>query len=193
MIDTETGSAKAYNTALLQVAFILYDTEKKKFIDKFNMYCKPFNSDPVPEDGALLVNHIIREDIEEFPDPVSVQRAICAVFSKYVDKFNTKDKMQFVAYNAPFDYEVLQKFWKKCNDDAGTPKNYLGSWFWKQPLDVMILAAECLKEVRPEMENFKQLTVAKQLGIEFDEDNLHDALEDIKLMIKIYKKIGCLK
>jgi hypothetical protein len=157
------------------------------------MYCKPFEADPVPEDGALDVNHIIREDIVSFPDPIEVQNAMCAVFGKYTDKYQTKDKMQFVAFNAPFDYEVLQKFWKKCNEQANTPKNYLGSWFWKQPLDVMILAAEFLKETRPEMKNFKQVTVGKTLGIEFNEDELHDALNDIKLMIKIYKKIGGLK
>jgi DNA polymerase-3 subunit epsilon len=36
------------------------------------------------------------------------------------------------------------------------------------------------------MENFKQGTVAKALGIEIDESRLHDALYDIQVCKSIY-------
>lgn len=189
-IDTESGSTRAYNTALLQVSMILYDTEKKKFIDKYNSYVKPFDSDPTPEDGALEVNHIIREDINTFPDPITVQTGIINTMDRHIDKFNKEQKIFFVAYNAPFDLEVMQKFWKKCNDQAGTPKNYFGSYFWRQPIDVMILANDYLKEKRGSMKNFKLITVAETLGIQVNESELHDSLEDVKVMIKAYKKMG---
>ena len=57
----------------------------------------------------------------------------------------------------------------------------------------MNLANDFLKEQRHEMKNFKQMTVAEQLDIQFDESELHDALADIKLMIKIYKAMGGFK
>ena len=37
-----------------------------------------------------------------------------------------------------------------------------------------------------EMENFKLMTVARFLGIEVDESQLHDALYDVKLTKEIY-------
>jgi hypothetical protein len=43
------------------------------------------------------------------------------------------------------------------------------------------------------MKNFKQITVGETLGIKVDESKLHDALEDVKFMIKIYKAIGGFK
>lgn len=39
------------------------------------------------------------------------------------------------------------------------------------------------------MINFKQSTVAKQLGIEVDESSLHDSEYDVNLLIQIYKKV----
>lgn len=189
-IDTETTSVKPWATSLVQVAFIIYDMTNKKFVTKFNSHVRPFESDPEPDPKALEVNGLLLEDLPTFPDPIEVQTALTNFWGKYVDKFDTKAKMHFVAYNAPFDYDVLQAFWKKCNEATGKSKNYLGSYFWKQPIDVMILANNFLKEERYGMKNFKQCTVAEQLGIDFSEDELHDALADIKLMIKIYKKIG---
>lgn len=49
----------------------------------------------------------------------------------------------------------------------------------------MVLATPYLSEKRAEMENFKQGTVAKALGINVDDSKLHDALYDIE----IYKQI----
>ena len=39
------------------------------------------------------------------------------------------------------------------------------------------------------MDNFQQATVAKQLGIEIDEDRLHEAEYDLELMMDIYDKV----
>jgi DNA polymerase-3 subunit epsilon len=38
------------------------------------------------------------------------------------------------------------------------------------------------------MENFKLMTVARTLGIEVDESQLHDALYDVKLTKEIYER-----
>ena len=51
----------------------------------------------------------------------------------------------------------------------------------------MVLATPYLAEKRPDMENFKLATVAKALGIEVSEDNLHDASYDIALTKGIFQ------
>ena len=56
-------------------------------------------------------------------------------------------------------------------------------------IDVMVLAGQYLMEERPKMENFRQATVAKQLGINVDESQLHNAIYDINLMVDIYKEV----
>lgn len=48
---------------------------------------------------------------------------------------------------------------------------YFGSWFWSNSIDVMVLATPYLAAKRTEMENFKQGTVAKALGIQVDDSN----------------------
>ncbi len=53
----------------------------------------------------------------------------------------------------------------------------------------MVLATPYLASKRAEMENFKQGTVAKFMGIEVDDNRLHDAMYDIEICMKIYKKI----
>lgn len=189
-IDTETSGLNTWEDSLLQIAFILYDEEKRKFVDKFVSYVKPFNDDPKPNPTALEVNRLTEQMLVKFPNPLDVQNQMMSVFGKYIDKYDAKDKMFFCAYNSDFDWKVLQTFWKKCGKASGQDKNYFGSWFWKNQLDVMVLSSQFLKSERSSMKNFKQLTVANTLGIEFNEEDLHDALEDIKLMIKIYKKIG---
>jgi len=189
-IDTETGDNVAWNCALLQVAFVLYDTEKKKFISKFCTNVKPFPSDPEPKQGALDVNRITVEDIETFKDPVTVQKMIIEELGKYIDKYNKKDKALFIAYNSAFDHKVMMEYWKKCMEETGDKRTRLGSFFHLAQVDLMGLCAQHMKEIWGDMESHSQLAVANELGIEVKEEELHDALADVKLMLKIYKKIG---
>ena len=53
----------------------------------------------------------------------------------------------------------------------------------------MVLATLRLLGVRPTMENFKLMTVAKTVGIQIDESKLHDAMYDIYLTREIYNRI----
>lgn len=50
----------------------------------------------------------------------------------------------------------------------------------------MVLATAYLLDKRPQMENFKQGTVAKTLGIVVDDTKLHDAMYDIDICKAIY-------
>ena len=98
------------------------------------------------------------------------------LLSKYVDRYNKKDKFFLAGYNiASFDNSFLRAWFIQNGD------KYFGSWFWSNCFDVMVLATPYLSEKRAEMENFKQGTVAKALGINVDDSKLHDALYDIEI------------
>jgi DNA polymerase-3 subunit epsilon len=92
--------------------------------------------------------------------------------------------MFLAGYNvASFDAQFLRGMFLQNNDV------YFGSWFWSVPIDVIILAQNLLIEERSKMENFKQGTVAKYLGIDVDDTKLHDALYDIEICYKIYLEV----
>ena len=103
------------------------------------------------------------------------------MLSKYADRYNKQDKFFLAGYNnASFDNQFLRAWFLQNND------KYFGSWFWSNSIDVMVLATPYLASKRAGMENFKQGTVAKHLGIEVDAERLHDALYDIEICKAIY-------
>lgn len=106
------------------------------------------------------------------------------MLSKYVDKFDKKDKFFLVGYNnASFDNHFLKAFFVQNGD------NYFYSWFWVNSIDVMVLSTQHLMRKRHEMTDFKQETVARALGIQIDSAKLHDASYDIQLTKEIYNRI----
>lgn len=182
-IDTETGGTEKEH-ALLQLAGIVVEETGSilEVKEEFNFFIQPFPDDKV-EDSALSVNHISREQLSTFLTPREGYYKFNSILSKYCDKYNKLDKMFFVGYNSPFDSGFVRRFFEKNGD------NYYGSWFWTPDIDVMRQAAWLLKDQRHLLPNFKQETVAKYLGIEIEGD-LHDALTDIKVTMKIYQKLN---
>lgn len=182
-LDTETIGINPACNALIQVAGILFKDDSK--IDEFNFHCRPFQQDIILEKDLEFHEKLglTKEQIFSFEDPKITHGKFVNFLSKYVDKFNKKDKMFFVGYNARFDYDFLREWFNKNGD------NYFGSWFWNPPIDIMTLSADFLDYERPSMDNFKQLTVADKLGIRVNESSLHDALYDIGLSVKIYSLI----
>jgi DNA polymerase-3 subunit epsilon len=101
-----------------------------------------------------------------------------------VDRFNKKDKIFLCGYNnVKFDNEFLRELFNRNGD------KYFGSWFWSGGIDLMILALEKLRHKRAEMDNFKLMTVAKELGIVLNESKLHNAVYDIELTIEICDRL----
>lgn len=190
--DTETGDRVPYDCALLELGGFIIDTQEQKIVEKFNWRMKPIEDvDKEPTDGALAVNHILREDIETFEEPLDVFNKFVAILDKYCDKYDKLDKITPMGFNIKsFDDTVMCKFFQKITKKFGG-KCYWGSYFWNNPgIDVFVLAAEKLKNDRPSMENFKQTTIAKHLGIEVDDAKAHTALYDAKLCYQIYRKLG---
>lgn len=179
--DLETTGIKYWRNGIHQLSGeIVIDGVSK---ESFN-----FNVCPNPccdiDEEALKVCHVTREQILSYPPMHSIYQQFIKILSKYVDKFNKKDKFFLVGYNnASFDNYFLKAFFVQNGD------NYFYSWFWVNSIDVMVLATQHLMEKRPNMTDFKQETVARALGIQIDPEMLHDAAYDIQLTKEIYTKL----
>lgn len=149
-------------------------------MERFDFRVQP-NPKAVIEQEALDVSGVTKEQIMAYPPMLEVYKQFTSMLNKYVSKFDKKDKFFLAGYNnASFDNQFLRAWFVQNGD------KYFGSYFWSNSLDVMVLATPYLSEKRSQMENFKQGTVAKTLGIEVDESKLHDAMYDINICMAIY-------
>lgn len=180
--DTETTGVNFWQHCIHQISgMVVIDNEIK---ERFNWRVRPHPAAKI-EDDALKIANVTREQIAQYPEQIVVYKQLVCMLAKYVDKYNKNDKFFAVGYNnASFDNNFLRAFFKQNNDA------YYGSWFWSAPIDVMVLAANELRSVRTELEDFKLMTVAKYLDIEIDESRLHDAEYDILLTYLIFNKIN---
>lgn len=179
--DLETTGTLHWRNGIHQISGMIEIGGEVK--ETFDFKVRP-NPACTIEDEALAVGNVTREQVNSYPEMKKVYADVCAMLSKYVDKFKKADKFFLVGYNnASFDNQFFRAFFVQCHD------NYFGSWFWSNSIDVMVLAAEHLKEKRAQMTDFKLKTVARFMGIEIDETKLHDAIYDIDLTRNIYKKI----
>lgn len=180
-IDLETTGIDENKHGVIQIAGMIIDQNGTE-LSSFNYPVKPLKGQMVSKDALEVTGKTI-EEIREYPDAKEVYRSLMQTFSKVVDKYNKQDKMFFAGYNALFDWRFMYKFWENNQD------NYFGSFFWFPPLDVAVIAGQHLVHKRHEMPNFKLATVAKTLGIAFDEGKTHDAFYDIMLTLKVYQAI----
>lgn len=176
--DLETTGTLVNKHGIHQISgMIVIDGEVKETFD-FKVQPNP-KAEIVQE--ALDVAGVTKEQILSYPAMGYVYGQFTALLNKYVDKYNKQDKFFLAGYNnASFDNQFLRAWFLQNGD------KYFGSYFWSNSIDVMVLATPYLASQRSQMENFKQGTVAKVLGIEIDEGRLHDALYDIQVCKSIY-------
>lgn len=182
--DLETTGIKYWRNGIHQISGeIVIDGVVK---ETFNFNVCPHHQCEIEEE-ALRVCNVTKEQISSYPPMQDVYLQFVSMLSKYVDKFDKKDKFFLVGYNnASFDNYFLKAFFVQNGD------NYFYSWFWVNSIDVMVLATQHLMRKRHEMVDFKQETVARTLDIKIDSNKLHDASYDIQLTKAIYNKISSL-
>ena len=185
--DLETTGTRHWKNGIHQLSgAIVIDGVKK---ESFNFKVQP-NPQAAIEDAALEIAGVSRETIMSYPPMGVVYEQVVKMLAKYVNKFTKTDKLHLAGFNnAPFDNQFFRAFFTQNAKTAKEAEygNYFGSWFWSDTIDVMCLASNYLRNERHKMENFKLKTVAAYLGIEVEEDKLHDALYDIYLTQKIYE------
>lgn len=176
-IDVETTGVEHWRNSVHQISGAVYiDNEQK---ETFDFKVRPHEKAKI-ELEALKIGGLTLEQVLAYPHRMEAYKGLTDILTRYVSKYDKTDKFFFCAYNAHFDNAFTRAFFKQCGD------NYFGSFFWSNPIDVMVLAGEHLKDVRPQMENFKLMTVARQLGIEIKEEELHNAIYDIEITKQVY-------
>ena len=181
-IDLETTGLSSYKCAITEIGMIVEVPGETK---SYRIRMRPF-PDAKIEKGALKVQGktFAELDNEDFPDEPTAFRNLLVILENYVDPFDTKDKFHVVGYNiGVFDIQFLRSFFVRNGS------RYMNSYFHHPTLDVMFLAAEFMKNERHQMKNFKLGTVAATLGISFNDADLHNAMEDIRITKEIYERI----
>lgn len=178
--DTETSGVDYKNCGLLKMAGIFTIDGHEAFRINYKIKPKP-NAFLDPE--AFKCNGIDPKDFDKYDEMKDVHHRLTMQLGHHINKFSKTDKAFFIGYNCKFDVDFMRQWFLDCDD------KYFGSWFWSNPIDVMALASEYLKNVRAEMPNFKLMEVARAFNIPIVEGELHDAIYDVELTKKIYEKM----
>lgn len=177
--DTET-TGLTENSAMFQISGVIeIDGEEK---EEFDIFCKPHEGADISEQ-ALEVTGMSREELESFQSPKKAYDELVEIFSKYIDKFNKDDKFVIAGQNVKFDIDVLNRFFRRNND------NYLGSFLnYKQVFDTLsIYMALEIADVVPKLENHKLETICKIMEVELS--NAHNSLADVKATKEVGDKL----
>jgi len=168
-IDEETtGLDEKINDIITLSVLIEIDGKVDKSI---NLKIQPHSYENI-DDEALKINGITREQMKTFDSPEIGLEKLLAFFSKYVNRYDKKDKFYFAGYNVKaFDIPFLEEFFKKCGDD------YFWSWFHSQKFDVYeAINFFYLAGYFRECENLRLSTIAEYFSIPI---LAHDAKSDI--------------
>jgi DNA polymerase-3 subunit epsilon len=178
-LDTETTGLDENKHALIQIAGIL--DECGYVIDTFNVHIRPFKGDLLNKD-ALIKNGINKEDFYEnkFLPPKLAFEKIISFLEKYINRYDSSDKLILAGKNIQFDIRFLRKFFDKCDD------NYYGSWFHYPYIELESEIAKYLLLKNILLPNYKIETICEHFNIDI---KAHDALEDVRATRKIYYKI----
>lgn len=180
--DLETTGTMFWKHGIHQISGIIEIDGVIK--ETFNFKMRP-NPKALIDDEALKIAGITREDLDGYTTSMEEGYSeLIKILSKYVNKFDKKDKMFLCGFrNLGFDDPFTNAWFKQCGDD------YFFSWFWGNSIDVSALASHEFKDLRSDMINFKLSTVAEKLKIEVDPSRLHDALYDVELTREIYYRL----
>ena len=184
--DLETTGFGFDKCAIIQLGGIIVDVDTElnmKPLDAINLKMCPGYGKMIDQ-RSLEINGYTLEQLACFQTQEEGFKKFLKFLDKYVDRFNKNDKIKLVGYNnLHFDQDFLRQWFY----DNGN--KFYGAYFWSDSIDVLSEASRYLTNYRPAMLNFKLGTVAKTLGIETSETELHDGLYDIKITYKIFNKI----
>lgn len=178
-LDLETTGTDVKKHSIHQIAgMVEIDGE---VVEKFNYKVRPHPKAKI-EKEALRVGGVTEEQILKYEPMEVIYKRFIKLLGKYINKYDKKDKAYVVGFNNRGFGDIFLRAWFKQNGDL-----YYGSWFWADSLDVLVLASQHLIGRRVNMKNFKLKTVATTLGIEVEEERLHDAYYDVELARNIYE------
>jgi DNA polymerase III subunit epsilon len=183
--DLETGSTDPKTGAILQIAAVVeIDGE---IVDQFESKIKPLPG-KIVSDEALEINGISRNDLDSFPESITVYNQFRSMLNKY-GPHGKQNRYTPAGYNNKFDLDFLCQ-WHL--DITGKPYAF---WDYLQfcPIDPLsTLQAMRFSGVLQGLADTKLETVCKYFGIEI---KAHDALSDVfatrELSHMLFRKLWC--
>lgn len=177
--DVETTGTNHMKHSIIQLAGIV--EVNGQVVEEFDYKVKP-HPKALIDDAAMAVNGKTVDEIMQYPEMKVVHKEFTKMLGRFVDKYEKADKMWLIGFNnRAFDDIFLRTFFELCGD------NYIGSWFWVDTIDTLCLASQYLLNRRSQMPSFKLKRVAMELGIQVNKEDLHDALNDVRLTRQIYR------
>lgn len=184
-VDVETTGLDHKENGIFELSYIIYDTEEKKDLVSKTLKMKLFPGQKFSSVVHLLFKTTpqeLRESIMSNPEPERAYSEFISDLTKYQPK---GDKYFVVGYNyLGFDDKFMREFFNL--NKAG---NLYQKLFWWPPIDVAVLAMEMFKEHRAKFENFKQITIARFMGIPTPFADSHNSMEDVQITKKMYLKL----
>ena len=181
--DLETTDRYPEKCAVVQIGAI--KDVNGEIVDEFNLCMRPHMGASIAQQAL----DVIGKTVEEITDPaLSSHREGYWKFMEFMGmrkgvRIYPQSRRTIAGFNVlAFDMRCLQHLAERSDDRYGYAK------FHWPALDVAPMAANALMDVRHEMDNFKLMTVAKELGVDTD-GQAHDALFDVRVTREIYYKI----
>jgi exonuclease I len=179
-LDVETTGLDTIRNDIFQISGIITDPQLN-VLEKCDYRFRPFTLEYVQPE-ALTKTRMTLESLAELP--MTAQEAyakLVETLERHCDRYNSNDKLHFVAYNAKFDADFIREFFKKNGDQ------FFGSWFWNPPICVMQAASWMTMRVRGAFPNFKLETLCRCAELGWDEDAAHDASYDISQTLELFR------
>lgn len=181
---------------IAEASVIFQDNYKYLVIDTETTGLSPWKDQIHQISGCIIINRRITEffnfhiniDYEngryirsDGYEPKTAFQEFVNILDKYLNMNDPMDKYFLLGYNVSFDKNFLDRFFQQYS------KTYLLKYIWgPNNLDVMTLASFNLRKERRNLSDFKQGTVAKYLGVNVSDRNLHNSLYDILICIEIF-------
>jgi DNA polymerase III alpha subunit (gram-positive type) len=183
--DTETTGTHLLNDDVWQIAGIV--EEDGKVVDAINLKMQPRKIDRIPEKLYEMFGTTREEMLSYQPREVAFEKLI-AFFAKHTDINTRDDSLIPCGHNAAgFDMGFFKKLFEEEFKHKKQTWQHLLDYHC---IDTMLFAQLCaLSGVFPEAaDSLKLNSVCEYLGIEFNEDEAHDALYDVKKTREALKK-----
>ena len=179
-LDVETTGLDSRLNNIFQISGVLTDAQLNP-LETVDWRFRPFSLEHV-EPEALTKTGMTLDSLAALPlSAGEVYVNLISILERHCDRFDKKDKLHFVAYNAKFDVDFMRAFFDKNGDQ------YFGSWFWNPPICVMQAAAWMTMRVRGALPNFKLGTLCECAELGWDEAAAHDASYDIHKTLELYR------
>jgi len=176
--DVETTGLDPIKNDIIQLAGIIEIDGVVK--EEIEFKCQPTSYKDISWE-ALNVNGATLDKIKTFSDHSECYDYLLAIFDKYINKFDKKDKFIPAGYNVSFDIGFLFEWFKKHNN------KYCGAYIDYHKIDPMPVLLMLDLKGTLKLNGFKLTEVCDQLGIELS--GAHDALNDIRSTRELCKKV----